>query len=496
MSNIQADVVVIGSGFSGSICAMVLHQMGCKVVIVDRGQHPRFAIGESSTPAADFVLADLAKKYNLPQLLPLSQYGLLRDTYPDLSCGKKRGFSYFQHLAGQPFSQRLDTPNRHGNELLVAASADDYQCDSHWYRADVDSFLFDEAKQLGVVAFENTQITVQRDVPAWELQLRTEDSVVNLKANFLVDASGAGQFVPRHFGLSNLSHQLHTNTAGVYGHFRGVKAFHDVLNRGGVTTHHPYDCDEAAVHHIFDDAWMWNLRFDNGITSAGIVQSLATDSQVDQSTWDKTLAKYPTIRNMFAYSELVTLDRLNVTDRLQRLSSQIAGSNWAMLPTTAGFIDPLHSTGIAHALIGVERLGGIIVRNAEQISLTDELASYARTVDAELRMIDRLVSICYDSIGDFDRFVTSTMVYFAAVSTWEQRRRGGNGRRPSSPNDAFLLADDDEFVKACDSIQAFRKTSPTADEFRNAVRTAIAPFNTVGLLVPEVHNMYSHTAAR
>ena len=55
------DVIIIGSGFAGSIMAMILRRLGRTVLVLEKGKHPRFAIGESSTPVADLVLRDLAQ---------------------------------------------------------------------------------------------------------------------------------------------------------------------------------------------------------------------------------------------------------------------------------------------------------------------------------------------------------------------------------------------------------------------------------------------------
>jgi tetracycline 7-halogenase / FADH2 O2-dependent halogenase len=87
------DVVVLGSGFSGSLLAWILAKQGRKVLLIDRQQHPRFAIGESSTPTADFLLAHLAARWQLPELAPLACWGTWKEKYPEVVCGKKRGFS-------------------------------------------------------------------------------------------------------------------------------------------------------------------------------------------------------------------------------------------------------------------------------------------------------------------------------------------------------------------------------------------------------------------
>ena len=131
------DYLVVGSGFSGSLLSWILASQGRSVLLVDKAKHPRFAIGESSTPTADFLVAFLAQRWNLKPLAPLASWGNWKSHYPNLRCGKKRGFSYYEHRRHQslPYGE-LD---RHS--VLVAASASDAWSDTHWLRSDVDAFL-------------------------------------------------------------------------------------------------------------------------------------------------------------------------------------------------------------------------------------------------------------------------------------------------------------------------------------------------------------------
>ena len=57
---IEADIAIVGSGFAGALTALALRSRGRTVVLVERGRHPRFAIGESSTPLANLLLEELA----------------------------------------------------------------------------------------------------------------------------------------------------------------------------------------------------------------------------------------------------------------------------------------------------------------------------------------------------------------------------------------------------------------------------------------------------
>ena len=72
---VDADVAIVGSGFAGSLTALALLRRGRRVVLIERGRHPRFAIGESSTPLANLLLEELADRYDLPQVRVFSKWG-------------------------------------------------------------------------------------------------------------------------------------------------------------------------------------------------------------------------------------------------------------------------------------------------------------------------------------------------------------------------------------------------------------------------------------
>src|SRR5215475_334214 len=144
--NRKYDIAVVGSGFAGSLMAMIARRLGLSVVLLERGKHPRFMIGESSTPLSNLLIEELANRYDLPALKPLAKWGTWQQSYPQVGCGLKRGFTFYHHVLGQP-----DTPDpEHRNQLLVAASPHDSIGDTHWFRADFDELLVHQAQELGV----------------------------------------------------------------------------------------------------------------------------------------------------------------------------------------------------------------------------------------------------------------------------------------------------------------------------------------------------------
>src|SRR5690606_33135866 len=129
---------------------------------------------------------------------------------------------------------------------------------------------------------------------------------------------------------------------------------------------------------------------------------------------------------------------LRRTGRMQRIAAKMAGENWALLPNTAGFIDPLHSTGIAQTLCGVERLVTTLKEHWQRSTLPYWLAAYDRLLRQEFTLVDRLVAGGYATRGVFPLFAAFSMLYFAAATTYERRRQ----RKELPPGAAFLCADD------------------------------------------------------
>ncbi|GAA5509821.1 NAD(P)/FAD-dependent oxidoreductase [Novipirellula caenicola] len=501
----QYDVVVLGAGFAGSLQAMILAKQGMRVSIIDRDEHPRFAIGESSTPAADFMLEHLVERYQLDELRPLTRFGSWRESKPELACGCKRGFSYFWQGDEDGFKASGD----HRNELLVSASESRAVADTQWYRADVDRYFLDVARTSGVSTWVNTVVDSIAHVADhhWQLSLTSDHRSETLQTSFIVDATGGNRLLLRKLQVKDATETLLTHSSATFSHFDNVRSLSEWLDqRGAKQSDYPFVAEDSAVHHLFADGWMWNLGFENGRTSVGFVfdESQNTHSQprARQHDLNAVIAERPVLRELLGDARLASFPgRVLQTDRLQRLASVAAGSDWAALPFTAGFIDPLHSTGIAHSISGVQRLSQILLAEsgASRHSL---LQMYSDALRSELRLIDKLVWGCYVGLRDFRLFTAWSMIYFALATTFEHDFDAFSGKDPSM---GFLAADQPRVTQCVSSLtsklssliqQDALKTDHEIDAFIAEIRQSIAPLNRVGLFTPPIPNMYHRTAAK
>lgn len=496
MSDLVVDLAVVGGGFGGSLTALLARRIGLSCALIERGTHPRFVIGESSTPVANLVLAGLVRRYDLPTLAPLCKYGPWRRRYPGINCGLKRGFSYFRHQAGRPFEPRAD----HANEMLVAANPDAEQGDTHWHRADVDHFFFQEATAAGVTVWDQTELDAVESGPTWTLTGHRGDTPVRIQADFLIDATGQGGFLASKLGLDDLTHTLRTDSRTIYAHFNDVKPWHDLYAAANPPSHdHPFDCDAAALHHIFDGGWMWVLRFDNGVTSAGLVLDNGCHppdaARTPADEWSHIVGQYPSIAQQFALAKPIM--PLHRTGRLQRLTGPIAGRDWALLPSAACFVDPLHSTGIAHTLTGIERLIDILAESTDPDRRAQRLAGYDLAVRREAQMIDAIIHGSYRLFDRFDLLTDYVMLYFAAATFSEHRRRTGL----ATPDEGYLLSHDERFCALVHRThrQVLRLTESEpisqadADAFRQQLKASLEPYNLVGLCDRSKANMYDYS---
>ena len=481
------DLAVIGSGFAGSLIAMIARRLGLSVLLLEKGRHPRVVIGESSTPLSNLLLEELAERYNLPQLQPLTKWGRWQQSYPHLACGLKRGFSFFhQELGEAQYRASL-----HQRQLLVAASPHDAIADTHWYRADVDAWLVHEAQEIGVEYLD--ELLLDRPVGSpggWSLTGKRGAQTYTMHATLLLDATGPRGFLHRALGIGALQLPRYPETSALYSHFSGVEEL--AYSDPGA----PYPVNAAAVHHVFEGGWLWVLRFNNGITSAGVAATKQVAHRFNFSekakAWDRLLAALPEVRQQF--SGAVAERSFVFEPQLSFRSAQVTGPGWALMPSAYGFVDPLLSTGFPLSLLGISRLAHALEQDWNTPRFEKSLSHYGQQTEADLLAAARLIAGLYACMGDMPTFRTLSLLYFAAASYAETARRLGKPEFASG----FLLHDHPHFGPESERLLARAAqpmTAPQRLDLQREVYALIGPFDVAGLSLRPGDSCYPVRAA-
>jgi FADH2 O2-dependent halogenase len=225
------------------------------------------------------------------------------------------------------------------------------------------------------------------------------------------------------------------------------------------------------------------LRFNNGLTSAGAALTdpvaAALGAAEGAAAWSRLLATMPSVADQFR-SARAALPFVHAP-RLAFRSARVSGPSWALLPSAAGVIDPLLSTGFPLTLLGVMRLVDLLERTSAGRDRDAALLAYERVTLAELDATERLVAALYATMDDPPLFKRLSLLYFAAASFSEAARR--LGRSELAPG--FLLSAHPTFgpeLAACASAAVAAPRGSARSTLEARIDRAIEPFDTAGLL--------------
>jgi FADH2 O2-dependent halogenase len=204
------------------------------------------------------------------------------------------------------------------------------------------------------------------------------------------------------------------------------------------------------------------------------------------------LGRLPSLAEIFGPAQAVI--PFIHSPRLAFRSGTAAGPHWALLPSAAGFVDPLLSTGFPLTLLGVKRIAGLLNPNTEPSSFPSRLEDYAKSTLLELDAAAQLVGALYAAMDRFDLFRELSLLYFAAASFSEAARRLGKFHLANS----FLLCRQpvfaDRFRELCESARQPAARGEAAN-VQQQIRAAIEPIDVAGLTDRSRHPWYPAAAA-
>jgi tetracycline 7-halogenase / FADH2 O2-dependent halogenase len=396
----DCDVFILGSGLAGSVSGAILARQGAKVVLVDAGQHPRFAIGESMVPQLIEWLDILKSRFDVPEIGHLLDVNSVMKNI-GTTHGKKDGFGFVMHHEGQePLPE--ETTIFVIPKLLTSAT--------HLFRQDSDQYYFNVAAKYGCVTRQN-----------WRAQdLDFDDDGVTItgqngetfRAKYLIDASGFRSPLAQKFSLREEPVRFKHHSRSMFTHYIGIKPFDDV-------SRHPADqrpdapWDRTTLHHMIDRGWFWIIPFNNHEASTNPACSVGltiderrypkpTDMSIEEE-FQSFLDLYPAVKRQFEGAHRVR--EWVSTDRLQYSSSQSIGPRWCLMSHAAGFIDPLYSRGLSNTFEVVYSLCTRILDSLRDGDWSMERYEYVERLERGLLQYN-------------DDMVNSSFIAFSHLRLW------------------------------------------------------------------------------
>ncbi len=320
------DVLVIGAGPAGSIAAAKIHQAGYHVSVVEKEKFPRFVIGESLLPRCMEVLEDV---------------GLLEAVK-----AKK-----FQKKFGAKFMKGQEVSDFNFSEQFTDGWTWTWQVP----RAEFDSILIQTIQEKGVpVEFESrvTDIEFFEDETSITTCQRKDGSKRQIKARYVIDASGYGRVIPRLFKLDKPSN-LDPRKA-VFAHVRDEHrlAFEEP-NRIIIVVYAP------AV-------WVWIIPFSSGITSLGFVGGFDFFEKIegDLAQQFRTLiAGNSYLKDRFGDQEWIFEPRK--LESWSATTDSFYGKGFVLTGNVTEFLDPIFSSGVMFAAVSSHLASKLVIRKLQ-----------------------------------------------------------------------------------------------------------------------------------
>lgn len=392
------DVIVLGTGIGGSMLGAILAKQKLNVLMVDSETHPRFTIGEATTPDTNFRLKLLGLKYDVPEIAHLSAFHAVRD-YVSPACGVKRAFSFLYQRDGR---EQIPT-EAHQYPTLAPPMGPDL----HFFRQDVDAYMMAVAVGYGAKIRQQTRVA-EIDFQDDGVTIVTEKRET-FKARYLVDGTGIRSVLAQKLQLRDDPAKFRTNSRAIFTHMVGLKLYDQV---GSTREHHglKYPLSQSTLHHVFEGGWFWVIPFNNHpdstnpLCSVGLVLNRElhpeTGMDANEEFWSY-VNKFPGMVRQFEGAQAVR--NWTSTGRLQYGSKTITGPRYCLLAHAGFFIDPLYSTGLALTTAMVDLLGGTLLKAFEANDLSVERFEHLNDFFAtNIKYADQMVACSFVSFRDFD----------------------------------------------------------------------------------------------
>src|SRR4029078_391474 len=198
----------------GSVLSAILGRQGFRVLLLEKGTHPRFAVGEAMQPQSSMLLWILGERFDVPEIQNLSSTDRIL-AHVTTNCGVKKTFGFLYHEEGK----RQDPAQAH----LLIPPVTPLVSESHLFREDIDHYLCKAAIKYGADYRDRTDV-VDFDINDDGVVLRTSTGE-EFRARYLVDGTGHKSMVANKLGLRPEVPELRTQSRTIFTHMTGFRRY-------------------------------------------------------------------------------------------------------------------------------------------------------------------------------------------------------------------------------------------------------------------------------
>ncbi|GAA0538127.1 tryptophan 7-halogenase [Paractinoplanes ferrugineus] len=453
----DCDVLIIGSGYAGTMLGAILARNGAKVVLVDAGSHPRFAIGESTIPHLLVRQQALATRFDVPEIRELQDVKTVT-----AAMGSTHGVKL--HATFQMAEEGAEPDPR---KVIMAATPKNLYQGPHLFRQDSDAYMHYVAIRYGAVSRQNWRVA-DIDLGADAVTVTGQNGEV-FRARYLVDASGFRSPLADKLDLREKPSRFKHHSRSIFTHMIDVKRWDDVCGIDPAKRQ-PLPWYKGTMHHVFDRGWFWVIPFNNYEQSCNPVVSVGLT--LDERTYPKPdgmsaeeefmhyVNKFPAVARQFEGARAIR--EWTSTGRIQYSSKQSIGHRWCLMSHAAGFIDPLYSRGLSNTAEVIDALSGRLLAALEDDDFSDERFRYVEELEQGLLSYnDDLVNCSYIAFSNFRLFdavfriwgISSnygSMRLTRAELNYKLGDKNAFTDLEKAPNTGFWWPDDDEMKRMWD----------------------------------------------
>ncbi|HNQ72891.1 MAG TPA: tryptophan 7-halogenase [Verrucomicrobiota bacterium] len=345
--NRPQTVAIIGGGPAAGTLAILLIRAGFRVALWHKPKAATLIVGESLVPALIPILRQLGiedevRKYSV--LKPGATFNLA----PDLS------FSFFfEALHGLP-RYAYNVPREKFDATLLAA-----------------------ARKAGAAVFESpAQLTAEAHTDRVALTpetLAATNGYFSGQPDWIVDATGRFRLLPNLLGLS--SQEGKRKDTALFAHVDHAHLDH-----------------EGHVHTTrMDRGWSWRIPLPGRVSLGMVVPSehLPQWGATPEDQYDGLCQHDSQLRRVAGHSRRLT-PVMKYTS-YQLVSERMFGANWALVGDTAGFVDPVFSSGLFLGMNGAFLLARALAKGSPEA-----LQQYERESRHHLQTWQNIVEYWYN----------------------------------------------------------------------------------------------------